>query len=133
MKSLRIKTKLFPTEPEGNLETCNGCPGSALADWLKTMLSQRQYECDNIIQEDYGWGFWINVQPVTIWICVGTDVLDEDSEIPEWEIFIKHEVSPFNPSQWFKGKQGLEAEVRIFADVKAAVESESRIHILEDE
>ena len=67
MLSLRVKTQMFSTAPEGDREFCNGMPCSQFAGWLRAHLRPKGYDCDEVIQEDYGWGFWISKSSLFGW------------------------------------------------------------------
>jgi hypothetical protein len=73
---LRFRSQAFPTDPEGSVG-CNESPGSHLAEWTKQQLDERGYQCSTILQEDYGWGFWIKEQNLDIWLFVGLCVDEE--------------------------------------------------------
>jgi hypothetical protein len=45
------------------------CFGEDLAKWLRDGLAAR-FEPGGIIQEDYGWGFWTNVNSDPYWVSV---------------------------------------------------------------
>ena len=42
---LEIETDQFPSEPEGDLDYCNGMPGSYFASWIKERLQGRGINC----------------------------------------------------------------------------------------
>jgi hypothetical protein len=127
MQGLEIRTKLFPPEHEGDKEYGNGKPGSQLAAWIRNKLDERGYQCADIIQEDYGWGFYISDQNLDIWVTVG--LMDEQvNNTPQWGIFAEHN-APFKPVQWIKKREGKIAAANILSALKAVIASESNIAI----
>ncbi|MBC7997729.1 MAG: hypothetical protein IAF58_07290 [Leptolyngbya sp.] len=133
MLSLRVKTKLFSTALEGDRDRCNGMPGSQFAKWLKTRLSPRGYNCSEVTQEDYGWGFWITEEKLTVWVAVSYavgDMGEEDGE-PEWGIMVEFEKNPLNPGQWFKGKNGEALAKRAFLDIDSLISNDPQMDRVE--
>ncbi len=124
MPNLVVQTELFPTAPEGDLDLCNGQPGSAFANWLKEKLSASGYSCDSLIQEDYGWGFWINISEATIWVSVSYAPGDEN-ETGEWFVGADYEIPflIFQPWKWGHSKSGKLDEARIFRSLKECIEA----------
>ncbi|MCA9818059.1 MAG: hypothetical protein KC652_23305 [Cyanobacteria bacterium HKST-UBA01] len=134
MLTVEIRTGLFPTEPEGDLETCNGQPGSAFAIWLKEKLSGSGIECDEVLQEDYGWGLWLKSNDEPIWVCVShaPEDDDEDEGAKTWFVSANYE-RPFSflmPWLWGKKKNGLEEEKRIFDLIVTCLREDSQIDIV---
>lgn len=135
-KTLVIRTSAFPTEPEGDLDLCNGQPGSAFAEWLRAGMLAKHYVCDPPIQEDYGWGFWVKKEDLTVWVAVGyvgnTGAAEDEVE---WAVSSFYEV-PFGflrPVTWFNGGRGRELEHQIFQDLKILIEANPRIKIASEE
>lgn len=128
MLTIEVKTAQFPTEPEGDLEFSNGHPGSAFCNWLKERLKEDSgIETDELIQEDYGWGFWLDSQGEPIWVCVSY------AEEETWFVSCNHEI-PFlflKPWQWGRKKTGKVEEEKIFDLVRKALESNDQIEIVE--
>ena len=124
LQNLVVQTELFPTAPEGDLDLCNGQPGSAFANWLKEKLSEKGYSCDSLIQEDYGWGFWINIDGATIWVSVSYAPGDESAK-GEWFVSANHEIPflLFQPWKWGKSKSGKLDEERVYRSLKEAIEA----------
>jgi hypothetical protein len=137
MLTLAINTHAFPIEPEGDLEFCNGRPGSALADWLRTILIERGFAVQESLQEDYGWGFWLNNE-TAIWIAVGLaddsddgDNPSESTEVPTWFVIVSHEAPIFSPRQWFRRREGRELAQRVFQAIEQAVGERSDMEVEE--
>lgn len=133
MLSLRVKTQMFSTALEGDREFCNGMPGSQFANWLRSHLRLIGYDCDDVIQEDYGWGFWIKKDKLTIWVAVAFavgDMGEVDGE-PEWGVMVEFEKNPLNPGQWFKGKDGEAYAKKVFIDIDGLISREPQMDRVE--
>lgn len=135
MSTIVINSALFSVEPEGDLEFCNGQPGSEFANWLKDKLVEKKLQCDSVIQEDYGWGFWINSEGTTFWVCVSYAGEESDPLQGEWFASVSHEIPLliFKPWLWSKAKSGVQEEKRIYGFIKDAISAESQIEILREE
>jgi len=133
MLSLRVKTQMFSTAPEGDREFCNGIPGSQFASWLRAHLRPKGYDCDEVIQEDYGWGFWIKQQKLSVWVAVSFAVGDmgEIDGEPEWGVMVKFEKNNLDPGQWFKGKDGEAFARKVFIDIDNMISSEPQMDRVE--
>ena len=139
MSTLVVKTALFPVEPEGDLELCNGQPGSAFAEWLKVRLASQEFACDAVIQEDYGWGFWIKSKETTFWVCVSF-APEESKETPdpldgEWFVTVEHEIPMLflRPWLWHLKKTGKDESNRIFGIIRQVISDESAMEILRED
>lgn len=139
MRTVVVSTRLFSTELEGDLEYCNGQPGSAFAEWIRESLSSTGLESDKCIQEDYGWGFWLQSNGCTIWICVSftseTSGTTGDGESPEWHVSVNHEIPMLflKPWLWFRKSSGDEEERKVFAIIKEKFDKETGITVLHEE
>lgn len=121
MRQLSFQTDRFPTAPEGDLEHNNGAPGSEAANWLRAAVEAAGMPCKASIQEDYGWGFWLD-SPCKIWVAVSfADAEPGDEGKPEWVVSVEHARPIFEPSQWFKGAQCAPIADRAFAAIENAV------------
>jgi hypothetical protein len=118
---LEIETSQFPTEPEGDLEYCNGMPGSHFANWLREGLLARGIECREILQEDYGWGFWTSVDRLSIWVAVSCSGSATEGATPMWHVMVDHEPG-FALWQWFRRRAGLASAARVFKDVSTMIQ-----------
>jgi hypothetical protein len=133
MPSLTIQTELFPASPEGDLEGCNGMPGSAVAQWLIPELTKNGYKCDEPVQEDYGWFFSVKDQDLTIGIDISFCGNPGEIEgLPEWVISVEDKPSIFMLGQWFKGNPKKASAAKILSIITASVTAESRITVLEE-
>ncbi len=133
MLSLRVKTHMFSTASEGDRDRCNGMPGSQFANWLHTRLRPQGYDCGDVIQEDYGWGFWIKKEKLSIWVAVAYAVgeMGEVDDDPEWGVMVEFEKNPLNPSQWFKGKEGEAFAKKVFIDIDSLISNEPQMDRVE--
>jgi hypothetical protein len=122
MADLCVRTDAFSIDPEGDLKYCNGVPGSQLAGWLRAVLRDKGYACREPIQEDYGWGFWIDAEDCSIWVAVGytAPAEGEPAEMPEWHIGVDHDFPPWAWRQWLRRRQGRDLAGKIFLLVKEA-------------
>ena len=59
------------------------CFGEDLAQWLRDGLAP-QFKAGEVIQEDYGWGFWTEVHGDPYWVYVG--IMDDSigQDAAEW-------------------------------------------------
>ena len=121
MRDIHIHTAAFPTRPEGDLEFCNGQPGSAFVAWLRQQLAAHAIVCGEPIQEDYGWGCWIQENGCSIWVSVSHCTEDEGNApaSAEWVVSVAHSVPFFAFRQWFRRRQGAAAEAHIAGIIHA--------------
>jgi len=126
-------TSEFPTAAEGDLDYCNGQPGSVVAGWLRSALEVAGIAAGEALQEDYGWGFWLD-GPATVWVAVGfVDGGPGDAgAVPEWCVSVAHEVPLFAPRQWFRRRAGREAAARAFDAIRGAVARRPGVEIVGD-
>ena len=131
MADIAFRTHAFPTEQEGDLVHCNGAPGSHVASWVREALVKRGYACGDLIQEDYGWGFWIEADGCTIWVSAGyASPLDgEPEELPEWHVGVDHDFPPWALGQWFRRSQGREVVRNVTAVAKDLIASHPDITV----
>jgi hypothetical protein len=109
MADLLIETKLFS---EGH--------DAKLAEWLRTRLSARGYQCDSPKEKDGFLGFAIQGQPFPLWALVAP-VSDEGPNF-EWGISVDAKLSPLNPALW-----GKKAEAKALAEtIMDVVEDECK-------
>ncbi len=75
------------------------CFGEDLAAWLLAQLRSNAWVFSDPIQEDYGWGFWINED---FWLAIG--IIDDSigAETAEWFIVVAYDA-------------GLNLKKRLFA------------------
>jgi hypothetical protein len=132
--TIRFRTQEFPTDPEGDLDRCNGQPGSAVAHWLRSVLSDHGIGAGEPLQEDYGWGFWLNDRS-TVWVAVSYAGGDQGDPVdaPVWYVSVAHEISFFAPRQWFRRQSGRALASRAFAAVHDAISQRSGVVIEEVE
>jgi hypothetical protein len=75
------------------------CFGEDLAAWLLTELRESPWNFSAPIQEDYGWGFWVNQD---FWVAIS--IMDDSigAEIAEWLLSVEYDA-------------GLNLKKRLFA------------------
>lgn len=131
MASVCIQTDLFPTAPEGDLELCNGQPGSAAAEWVRAVLVREGIACRAIMQEDYGWGFWLEHQ-CAVWVAVSFSggVQGDQRDPPHWWLEGAHQCSLFSLKQRKLRRAGAELASRVNALLIAAARAESEITVV---
>lgn len=132
MPDICFQTHEFPTAPEGDLDLCNGMPGSTIAHWARAALLEKGFPCGEPIQEDYGWGFWIQRDACSVWVGIsysGGTQNDQDA-VPEWWIGVAHECPFFALSQWFKLGRAKVVVREAFAVIEAAVRDHPAITVL---
>jgi hypothetical protein len=95
-------------------------------------LLEKGFSCREPIQEDYGWGFWIDRDGCSVWVGVsysgGTQ--NDQNAVPEWWISVAHEFPFFTPSQWFKSGRAQAVVRDVFAVIEAAVGNHPAITVL---
>lgn len=134
MHSICFRTHLFSTDPEGDLDLCNGQPGSDAALWAKRVLEASGIACREPMQEDYGWGFWLD-HTCTVWVAVsyagGVD--GDEVDQPEWWIGAMHEAPFFALKQWKRRKEGRELAGRALRILDEAIRAEAAITVIRRE
>jgi hypothetical protein len=133
MNDICLQTKVFPTAPEGDLECCNGMPGSHLACWVRDTLLKKGYTCQASLQEDYGWGFYVDADGCSIWVAISYAKMEgEDEGVPEWHVGTGHVFAPWAFRQWFKRKRGRELEGEIYAVIRGMIVSHPEVTIIRE-
>lgn len=141
MISITIESSKFSTAPEGDLERCNGQPGSQLAEWLQQGMIERGYQCDEPMQEDYGWGYWTTVDGFTIWTAVSFIEENQHATMSRlgagtqatWSVSFAYEAPfiLFKPSLWFKKNVGLEKEEELLEATRKLIASTRDVVLIE--
>jgi hypothetical protein len=94
-QSITVETELFnyrDVKPNF-INPC--CFGEDFATWLKqevtpTLMSSG-YELSNIIQEDYGWGFWASHEKDPFWIAISHMEDEGDQPSAEWIVSVNYD------------------------------------------
>lgn len=132
MKSFGFHTRRFPTAPEGDLDYCNGKPGSVAAEWLREVLQKHAINTGKVSQEDYGWGFHLEL-PLTIWVA--TSVIDgsdgSDGNEPAWGVLVSHDAWFTQSEWWLQRRQGRELEDRIIKILRDAANEAPDMHVFD--
>ncbi len=135
MPDICFRTDAFPTEPEGDLEYCNGMPGSQVAGWVRGALVNKGYTCHEPMQEDYGWGFWVDADGCSIWVYAGhaAPAEGEPAGVPEWHVGVDHDFPPWALRQWLRRRQGRDLARRIFLIVRELIVSHPGVTVQEQQ
>ncbi|MCU0961390.1 MAG: hypothetical protein MUF25_07255 [Pirellulaceae bacterium] len=135
MADICFRTQAFATDPEGDLEYCNGMPGSRLANWIRDGLLKKGYSCREPLQEDYGWGFWLDADDCSVWVSASYAAPDEEDAagVPEWHVGVDYGFAPWAVRQWFRKRRGRELSREVYAHVKEMIASLSEATIVEED
>lgn len=102
------------------------CFGEDVAAWLIARLPQPPFVVSEPIQEDYGWGFWTQVNGEPYWtaITVGEDTLGQ--EIATWMVTVTDEAG-CNPVRRMLKRPNVENLLAICRALDSALYSEPAI------
>lgn len=89
-KDYWIKSSLFEIEPGEDKETNPGIYGKSIAKWIKAKLSERGYEPEEIIAEDWGWCVMCQRKPFYLWVGCGSEFENGFIENPSPQDLIWH-------------------------------------------
>ena len=89
-KDFWFKSSKFNVLPREDEETNPGCYGKSLAQWMKMKLTDRGYEPEEIIAEDWGWCLMCQSNPFFLWIGCGSAYEKEIKENPDPDDLIWH-------------------------------------------
>jgi len=91
---ITVKTELFNYRDAKQHFINPCCFGEDFAMWLKKKLSPLEgsgYKLSEIIQEDYGWGFWARAGKDPFWVaisCIGSGPEEYDGE---WGVSVSYD------------------------------------------
>jgi hypothetical protein len=90
--SITFETELFNyTEVKPHFIN-PGCFGEDAAAWLKQQVSPiADFTFSDLIQEDYGWGFWASHGKDAFWIAVGCVRDEQRTGTPEWNVSVNYD------------------------------------------
>lgn len=129
MKMVTFYSDRFSQTPLPN--AINDVLGHDLADWLLTRFRERGYSTGDVIGEDYGYGFWLNVKPIPFWINMGQYEPPgfEGHPLPRWLVSIDEDAGCL----WvFRlRKRDPAAPLRIAQDLHAILLTEPSIQQIE--
>lgn len=134
MPGICFRTHLFSTDSEGDTTFCNGQPGSAAAEWARAVLAAQGIACRELIQEDYGWGFWLEHE-CAVWVAVSYagGTRGDENDAPEWWLGASHEAPFYSLAQRKKRAEGRALASRVNAVLFEAVRSEPEMDVIEVE
>lgn len=105
------------------------CFGEDFAAWLKEQLLQSGFKFSEIIQEDYGWGFWASRDKDSFWVALSY-VGDGPQEPPaQWVISVNYDPG-LNLMKRLFHKPDLQAIRTLRNHVKQALTSNTAIRIV---
>ena len=83
-----FRTRLFENKEPKSYFINPPCYGEDLASWLLQRLQGTEFSVGEPIQEDYGWGFWVESD---YWVAAG--VMDDSIGVdqPEWQVSVSFE------------------------------------------
>lgn len=128
---ITVRTDLFNcTEVKPHfINPC--CFGEDFAQWLKERLSPLQgsgFRLSELIQEDYGWGFWAHKGMDSFWVSIGPMGSDGPEEYDgEWGISVSYDPG-LNIAKRLFHKPDRSAFEVLCIKVADALESEPAIH-----
>jgi hypothetical protein len=119
------------------------CFGEDFAAWLRNELaplSTSGFQLSDIIQEDYGWGFWANSGKDSFWVALG--YCDEDDpeqqpgrqatqEPPQWVVSIDYDPGLNIFKRLFQRPDG-QAFARLRDGIRQSLQANSSIKIIEN-
>jgi hypothetical protein len=130
--SIRVETDLFEhreVKPHF-INPC--CFGEDFATWVKqelSLLTGVDFDLSEVIQEDYGWGFWASRGKDPFWIAFSY-VSDGPQEEPaEWVVSVTYDPG-FNVFKRLFHKADHKALGRLRESVRQILESNDALRII---
>ena len=89
-RHVTFRSRRFENKTPGDHFINPRCFGEDLAGWLRQGLDG-SFTPGDVIQEDYGWGFWTRVDEEPYWVYVG--VMDESigEAVAEWMVGVAYD------------------------------------------
>jgi hypothetical protein len=133
MIKICFQSTAFSTEPEGDLTYCNGMPGSQVANWIRGELVTKGYTCNEPLQEDYGWGFYLEADSCSIWVAIsyGSSITENTASVPEWQVGVHGSSFPWQLRQWFRKRQRRDLEQKVYSIVQDVIASHPGVTVIE--
>jgi hypothetical protein len=132
-ESITVETDLFEhREVKPNFINPR-CFGEDFATWLRLELSRLPelgFELSEIIQEDYGWGWWASRGNDPFWIALGVVDDDEPQEGPtQWIVSVTYDPG-FNLMKRLFNKPDRRAFDQLEENVRRILASNSAIRTI---
>src|SRR5262249_42902225 len=130
--TIRVATELFEhrdVKPHF-INPC--CFGEDFAAWLKheiAPLKDAGFEFSELIQEDYGWGFWARHGETPFWVAVGNCDASSPDTPAEWVVMVAYDPG-LNLIKRLFHRPDQRAYSRLIDMVRGRLESSSGIKVL---
>jgi hypothetical protein len=109
------------------------CFGEDFAMWLRNSLVDEKldFELSELIQEDYGWGFWAEKNKDSFWIAVGCEGATK-VDTAFWHVFISYDPALSITKRLFH-KPNQQKFIDLVDAVHRQLKTNSAISVIEDE
>ncbi len=121
--NVHFRTSLFENKEAGPHFINSRCFGEDLVSWLLLRLQGSPFSLGDAIQEDYGWGFWVEND---YWVAVG--VMDDSIGIenPNWLISVNYDAG-LNLRKRFFGKADPSLQLKICGAINSVLHNEPNV------
>lgn len=91
MRHVSFRTRLFDNKEVKPHFINPICFGEDVAAWLIARLPQPPFVISEPIQEDYGWGFWTQINDEPYWTAIAIDEATIGQEVAEWMLAVNYD------------------------------------------
>jgi hypothetical protein len=72
--------------------------------------------CHERLQEDYGWGFYLDADGCSLWVSISYAMPGEgeSGNAPEWHVGVDRSLAPWPFARWFRRRRGGEETWRAY-------------------